>query len=870
MPKSPAPHKQQDILGCSKTDSRTLPSIVSSSVAGQICAQHLLLTCLLALTAPTLTLAEEDSSSSIVESLVDGNDNVSKAPQVSRLYPLDWHKTETLSEEQKQRVRPGCEGLYIDPMEAMAKSLGSSPNELDNFPLVIDADKALVDEGERAQLEGNVVVSQGARRIQANKMSYEISTDQAGLSGEVSIRQPGLLLLGSEAEANGIDHSATFKDAEFVLHQQHLRGAAGTISQSPDKVIALENGSFTSCEPGSNTWQLEGETITIDTENQQGTGRNIKLKVWDVPIIYLPYITFPVGDGRKSGLLFPSISVSERNGLDVAVPYYFNLAPNYDATVTPRLISKRGAMLELEGRHLSPHFESTADIAFLANDQGGRDSELEYQIEQGIISEEDAKPYKDENRWLGHFKQMGGANQQWYSEVNYTRVSDNDYFRDLGTSSFALQNTTHLDQSIGGGYLMDNWQFSALVQDYQVLLYDVDDPYRRLPQINANGAYQQGDVGTELLHEYTNFGHGDDYWRDGSVIVKGQRLATDYRVSIDKRKSWGFLKPEIGAQTLSYRLDKDALSTSANATPSILTASASIDAGLTFEHLGGSFLQTLEPRMYYIYRSYDDHEQLFNITEDGQSVNFDTTERTFSYSQLYRDSRFSGNDRLEDANRLTMGLTSNWYHNNTGTEYLSISLGQIVYFDDQKVSLDQSINTQEKSEFAGEVRLRLGSLGRFFASSIFDSESSLFTRGTAGVQLATANSASLMNLSYSYVRQGSQSSTGIDQIDASFVAPLARQWDAMARYNYDYTSKRELETFMGLEYNDCCYRVRLLARRWLDSNIAALAESNEALYDQGLFFEIHLKGLGSSGAKVDSILEDSIYGYREREKRLNP
>ncbi|WP_185235532.1 LPS-assembly protein LptD [Teredinibacter franksiae] len=781
----------------------------------------------------------------------------------------DWHPTHTLSAAQRATVSPGCDGLYIDPMMSIAASLGDEADKLEQVPLQIEADETVVREGETAQLQGNVELSQGARRIFADKMTYEIDKDLASMEGNVQVRQPGLLLHGSSAKANGTNHSAEFKDADFILHEQHLRGGAEAISQSADKVIVLENGSFTSCEPNSNTWVLEGERITIDTAGQQGSARNMKLKVLDYPILWLPYITFPVGDARKSGFLFPSISVSERNGLDLAFPYYFNLAPNYDAVLTPRLISKRGAMLEAEGRHLSTHFETEASFAILANDQGGRSPDIEAQIDAGVITEEQAKPYKGENRWLTQLNQLGGAGENWFSEINYTQASDNDYFRDLGLSSFSVQNTTHLDQMIGGGYRFSNWELSTLAQNYQILIYNVDPQYQRLPQVNLNGNYQSGALGTVLNHEYTRFDHDDDYWRDGRVVIKGQRLTTDYRLNLNKRASWGFFKPEVGVQSLSYSLDKDNLSPTANQSPSIATASASLDTGLVFEHPGGAFQQTLEPRLYYMYRSYDDHQQLFDVTNDGQAVNFDTSERTFSYSQLYRGSRFSGGDRLEDANRMTLGITSNWYHQASSEEYLSFSLGQIVYFSDQQVSLDQSINTQDKSEFAGEMRVRLGPWGRFFASSVYDSETDLFTRGTAGVQLTTEESRTLMNLGYSYVRKGTSSSTGIDQIDMSFVKPLSKQWVSMGRVNYDFTSGRELETFLGLEYNDCCYRLRLLARRWLDSNIAALTDTEDALHDQGVFFEIQFKGLGSSGAKVDAILEDSIYGYRERERRLN-
>ncbi|WP_018274500.1 LPS-assembly protein LptD [Teredinibacter turnerae] len=780
--------------------------------------------------------------------------------------PYDWHPKETLTAEQLTRVGPGCDGLYIDPTRD--RTTGDAA-PIEEQPLYIDADSSEVTEGETARLEGSVEVSQGDREIKADRMIYNMVEDTAALEGNVSIRQPGLLLRGSGADAKGTDHSAEFRDAQFVLHEQHLRGNAKSIEQTPDKVIRLREGQFTSCEPGNRSWLLEGEEITIDTESNWGTGRNIKLKIMNVPLIYLPYISFPVSDERKSGFLFPSLSVSEKNGLDISTPYYLNLAPNYDATITPRYIGKRGGMLELEGRHLNSHFASLANVAFLANDRGGRTAELDERIAAGELTEAQAVPYKGENRWLGHFEQNGGTGSTWFSEINYTRVSDNDYFRDLGTNSISLQNTTHLNQSASVGAQFDHWQLRALAQDYQVLLYDVDDPYRRMPQIDLDGQYQVGPISTSLENQITRFDHPDDNWRNGNSIIKGSRFNSDYRMSANQRYPWGFVKPQLGVQTLHYELDQDALAGDADANPTLVSTLASFDSGVIFEHPGGVLLQTLEPRVFYLYRSYADHSELYNVTDDGQNVNFDTSQRTFSYSQLYRDSRFIGGDRLDDANRVTIGVTSNWFGQNTGNEYFSISLGQIFHFDSQRVALTEDVSTEDKSEFAGDMRLRLGERGRLYASAVYDGENSVFKRGDAGIQYRSENSRTLVNLGYSYIRRETASTTGIDQVDGSFVTPVNAQWTAMGRYNYDFGSKTELESFLGLEYNDCCYRVRVLARRWLDSNIAPLADSADALYDRGLFVEFHLKGLGSSGARVNSILEDSIYGYRERENYLN-
>nr|MBX2858633.1 LPS-assembly protein LptD [Cellvibrionaceae bacterium] len=784
----------------------------------------------------------------------------------------DWVPAAMLDKTQRELLSPGCHGTYFDPTGRFAEQLANGVNP-DQLPLLVEADESVVDQGDTAELSGNVKVTQGARLIGADVMRYDLDKQVASLLNSVTIRNPGLLIRGSRAEVSTTEYSAFFEDAMFVLHEAGLRGGADKIRQTSPTSIELRGGTFTSCEPGDNSWMLQGEKFAIDTASNKGEARNVQLKIGRVPVFYFPYLSFPVGDERQSGFLFPSLSYSDTAGLDFAQPYYLNLAPNYDLTVIPRYISKRGAMLELEARHLARSFSTLTDVAVLPNDRGGLDPDVERLINDGTLTEEQALPYKGESRWLGHLSQVGGTSDSaWQTLIDYTEVSDPDYFRDLGTTSFTAQSNTYLSQSLFAGYQYKNWRLSALAQDYQVLLYDVDDPYRRAPQINLNGGYQAGNFGLKMSHDLTRFDHADDQWRNGDTIIKGARLTTDYRVNWVNRRSWGFFVPEVGYQTLSYQLDEDTISEDADSAPTLAAGQGSIDMGLIFDNTGGRLLQTVEPRLYYLYRDFADHSELFNLTEDGQFVNFDTSERTFSYSQLYRDSRFAGHDRLDDANRLTIGLTSRWYSNESGREVFTASAGQIFYYDDRRVGIAAEVDTEDYSELAADIRFSLGEQTSIFASAIYDEENREFIRGSGGINFATENYRNMANLAYTYVKDRGQVTTNrgdVDQADLSFLTPLSKQWYLMGRGNYDFTNKQELETFLGFEYNNCCYRLRFLARRWLDSNIANLLDNEDALYDSGVFFEVQLKGLGSSGAQVDSILSDSIIGYREREKLLN-
>lgn len=795
--------------------------------------------------------------------------------------PFGWVKREDLPPFLQHSVSPGCSGIYVEKKGAFPSDQESTP--LESLDLVVESDDASIVDGNKATLEGNVVVTHGDRSISAGKMSYDRENDSAELKHEVTIRQPGMLIQGEHAHVSTTRHEASFEDATFVLKEQQVRGGAKSVKQVSASKIELNEGHITSCEPGDESWVLEGERLTVDRETQQGTGKNVKLKIGSVPVFYLPYITFPVGDNRQTGFLFPSISSSDDGGIDIATPYYWNLAPNYDATLTPRFISGRGVMAEFETRYLNRWMETEAGFAYLDDDGGSEDPDLDNLVESGQISEEQARPHKGSNRWLVQFNQQGGKTHGWYTRTDFTRVSDEDYFRDLGTSSLSVANETFLEQAVEVGYQFDHWKLSTLAQTQQVLLLDTDAPYRKLPQIDIDGRYNFNDWILTINNQFTQFKHRDKRFKhreNNPAILTGKRLHTDYRLRWEQRYPWGFFVPEIGYKSLQYRIGENPDTTDESDLEfGLSTPQASLDLGLVFEHSEGNFTQTIEPRMFYLYRRYTDHSELFGLSGNPElDVNFDTSERTFAYGQLYRDSRFIGHDRLDDANQITLGLTTRWEDNASGRELFNVSVGQIFHFEDRRVSLHgitSEEETAENSEFATELNINLSDRTQLFSNAIYDTETTRINRGSAGVHFSSENYQKLFNISYSFLRDLNASrdegiaSKDIDQLDLSFSYPVAKQWAVMGRANYDFQNDQELETFFGFEYNDCCYRFRILARRWLDSNIANLVADKDAQYDQGIFFEIHFKGLGGSGAKVNSILNDGIFGYEQREKNLH-
>ncbi|MFL0810534.1 MAG: LPS-assembly protein LptD [Agarilytica sp.] len=787
--------------------------------------------------------------------------------------PYGWLKKDQLPPELQELVPAGCSGAYIESPNDVEQG---SASQLAQEELVVEAQDASILDGSTAILQGDVEVSQGDRAIAAEEMTYERNLERATLKQRVRIKQPGVVIEGEYAEVSTIEHKATFDEAVFVFKDEQVRGGARSVKQLSPAKLELNGGYITTCEPGDETWMLKGEKITIDRETQQGSGKNVVLKVGKVPVFYLPYVTFPVGNERQSGFLYPSINNTDDGGADIAMPFYWNLAPNYDATITPRLITGRGLMGEVETRYLNSWTRTEMGFTYLSDDGGSQDEDLDALVEAGEITEEEARPHKGDSRWLVQMNQKGGGTHGWYTKADYTKVSDEDYFRDLGTSSLSVANKSFLQQYAQVGYQFENWHLSTLAQTQQVLLLDIPTPYRKLPQVDVNGRYNFGNWVINLKNRYTYFKQEVEQ----PDVLTGERFNLDYNFRWEQRKPWGFFVPEFGYKGLRYQLDaNDSISEEANALQFGLGApQASIDMGLVFEHAGGSYTQTIEPRAYWLYRSKEDHSDLFNIGgNDGLDVNFDTSERTFSYGQLYRDSRFIGGDRLDDANQVTLGLTSRWYDNRSDKELFEASVGQIFHFRDRDVTLGGNASEAElsdNSEIAGELRINLIERTEFFSNVIYDTETSKVNRGSTGIHYASKDYRKLVNLSYSFLRDLNPAANGgdgnnIDQMDFSFSHPLSKQWTMMARSNYDFENQQELESFVGFEYNDCCYRFRILARRWLDSNIAKLVDDQNAQYDRGIFFEVHLKGLGGSGGKANSILYDGIYGFEKREKFIH-
>lgn len=829
---------------------------------------------------PAASVWAEDKSSSATASV--------KADPNESLRELDWVPVEELTEEQKKLVPTACCGAYIAPPRDDAEAT-LDPEKASIFGT---ADYSESEKQTKFIMHSDVRLTQGRRSFRADTFTFDKLTREAELKGNIQMREPGVLLRAERAYVDTDTGDAELEQARFVLYETRVRGRAEKLEKFGDQIISLDQGTFTSCEPGDNTWRIEGSNITLHNDKHYGTARHMRLEVKGVPVAYAPYFRFPIGPDRLTGFLFPSVGFDSDDGLgELTVPFYWNIAPNYDATFTWRYLSDHGNVLAPELRHKSRYFDTELSGSFLSDDRGGFSKRLQRQIEDGEIDEADAYPYKGKDRWQYNLSQAGGRNQRWSTLIDYTDVSDTDYLRDIDRGAVDVNRQALIRQQVSGSYKTPNWQFMAKAEEFR-LLTDAQLPYRELPRINVDGEYRFDDWLLELDNELVHFSM-NRYFSDNPAqavlipeLITGDRMRADYGLTWDKEYSAGYIKPGVGVKALGYNLEAPNMRPDVDTTPQVIAPQASVDAGLFFERdknwFDTDFVQTLEPRAFYLYRDYENQDGFYDLTTGGSDVVFDASDLIFTYQQLFRDSRFAGGDRIDDANHLALGLTSRFVESDSGIERLRLSLGQITYFEDREITILEGQsnyqNTRGNSAIAGQASAQLGDHLRITSDVLYDHQFDQ-VQAYSGSLHYMDDQYRILNVGYRYTRDPVTFSpldptprieATLNQLDVNAIWPISSQWAVIARSNYDFNYSAELDTFAGLEYTDCCYRVRVLARQWLDFDFSPnfLDTVSSKDYDRGVFVEVQLRGFGSLSQRISKLLDKAMFGYSEREASL--
>lgn len=696
---------------------------------------------------------------------------------------------------------------------------GARPSQ--GGPIEITADTAVAElTPEQAEFSGKVRMTQDDLSLQAEHLTLNRRSGEVNASGGFLLTQPDIRFAGHNAAYQLTTRAAQVEQASYRIPAIRARGDAERAAFLGNGISQFDGISYTTCAPGDSAWLLTADELELDQNEGFGTARHASLRFLGVPLLYAPTFTFPIDNRRRSGVLVPTVGYSGNTGVDVSVPYYLNLAENYDLTLTPRLMSKRGLLLGSEFRYLTESSRGTLAVDLLPDDQ----ERTTGSSTRGAVS------------LLSHTR--FDARTTADLRVNY--ISDSDYLDDLG-SSLAATSATHLERAGELRYYGDTWDLLGRVQYYQTIDDDIllaDRPYSRLPQLLIDLEHPGGPAGLtyHLDGEYANF-----YRRDS---VRGHRVDLAPAISLPFGESWWFLKPKVGARYTTYRLTDQ--TAGLDDSPSHLTGLFSLDSGLYYDrginYFGSAATQTLEPRLYYLYVPSSD--------QDDHPL-FDTAELDFNFDNLFRENRFNGADRIADANQVTLALTSRIYGEASGEELLRASLGQILYFEDRNVTLpDQAKGDDSSSAVVAELAAQLGGGWRSRAGVQWDPHDG--SNGTIDQALAQISYRDdrrhVFNAAYR-LRDGVTRQT-----DLAFYWPVNERFSLIGRHNYSLQDNRLLEALAGVEYGKCCWRVRALLRKYTDSNGD----------DHNLAFmlQLELNGLGRLGDDIDSTLERGVYGYR--------
>lgn len=775
---------------------------------------------------------------------------------------LDWTPRAQLPAEHAQRLPSFCSGDYLLPNLEFVQ----------DDALHLESDRGDFKEQANARFTGNVQLAQKGKQIQSDQLNYNQQTGQGQFSGNVHFRNQDIVISAEQLDYNSNTNYSLLTGTHYVVAEKHMRGQAKSIDLKQGNSAHLEDASYTFCEPGHNDWDIKASSIYLNQKEGYGEAIHGRLRIKEIPVLYMPYYRFPISEDRLTGFLNPEISFGVRTtnndllGTKVwfkqfATPFYWNIAPNYDDTFTPRYIDGHGVMAENEFRYLNGLGDGQIELSYLGND------------ESNDLDSSDVD-FRDKERWSRAWYHQVNLTKFWNARVSYQEVSDVDYDNDFARTGI-INRTSHLKQNAEVEFNNGQWQWFTRVEQSQTIDEAISansKPFYRLPQVQLNKltTFASNELQYGVKLEATRFTRSHNGVSAGVNNMDGERAHAQFNLSYPFKNTYSFFTPSLSIYSTQYsfqNLDSTAVADGYQDEVSRHIYSASVDGGLFFERnvrvFQQNFVQTLEPRLMLAYTPFEDQSDI---------PLFDTTQTSFSYGQLFNANRFTGLDRIGDTQQASLGLTTRFL-NETGLEVFRASIGQIFYFEDRKVALNpdpSGSNTPEQlnsSSLAGEMQWLFADNWRFKADTQYNPNAETgeepFEKASMQLNYLQANGV-LFDMNVSHVESSRQKQVGL-----AFFAPISDRWAVYGQKKQDIypysdaekASKEEdnllnIEGLFGVEYQNCCWRANVTYEEHTRS---------DSTKDYQFLFQIHFKGLGILGSQSDDILNDRILGYDQRQ-----
>ncbi|EOL9004301.1 LPS assembly protein LptD [Cronobacter turicensis] len=739
--------------------------------------------------------------------------------------------------------------------------------DTNQLPVTINADHVKGNYPDDAVFTGNVDIQQGNGRLQADEVLLHQKQAEGqpepvrtvDALGNVHYDDNQVILKGPKAWANLNTKDTNVWKGDYQMVGRQGRGKADLMKQrGENRYTILENGSFTSCLPGSDTWSVVGSEVIHDREEQVAEIWNARFKLGPVPVFYSPYLQLPVGDKRRSGFLIPNAQYSKTNYFEFSLPYYWNIAPNFDATITPHYMHKRGnVQWQNEFRYLTQAGMGLMEFDYLPSDNV-------YQDENPGMS--------DKHRWLFYWQHGGVMDQVWRFNVNYTKVSDTSYFNDFN-SKYGSSTDGYARQFFSVGYAVENFDATLSTLQFQVFDTSRGDSYRAEPQLDVN--FYQNDVGPFDTRLYAQAVH---FTNVNENLPEATRLHLEPTISLPVSNDWGSLNAEAKLLATHYQQDNldryRAYRGGNNEAANNLEDSVNrvlpqfkLDGKVVFERdaglIGDGFTQTLEPRAQYLYVPYRDQSSINN---------YDSSLLQSDYSGLFRDRTYGGLDRIASANQVTTGVTSRIY-DDASVERFNVSVGQIYYFTQSRTG-DDDINWEKNKDtgsmvWAGDTYWRISDRWGLRGGVQYDARLANVATGNGVIEYRRDDDR-VLQLNYRYASPeyiqatlpsystAEQYKDGINQVGMTASWPIVDRWSVVGAYYYDTNANEAADQMLGVQYNSCCYAIRVGYERKLNG-----WDTDKSKYDEVIGFNIELRGLSSNyGLGTQQMLRSNILPYQ--------